>query len=136
MVYRSRMEVIVGNMKPHILCQGNYKDYDYIIISMNTHPCAYVIIDHNSDEIYGKDCDELTNIACHGGLTYSNNYLGVDPVVVPKEAENWIIGWDYCHDVDKFGDMAYGKEWTTKEIHDDVKNVIEQLIKMNKGDKQ
>jgi len=36
---------------------------------------------------------------------------------------------DYCYSLYDFEFFNEGKKWTTKEIFEDVKNVIEQLIK-------
>lgn len=69
---------------------------------------------------------------CHGGLTYSNDYLLKG---TPDEQFGWWIGWDYahCHDYAPYYSQAEAAlmnlhKWTTKEIFEEVREVIEQLI--------
>ena len=69
---------------------------------------------------------------CMVGLTYSEDYLtGI------KE-NSWFIGWDYGHFGDYMGYQVklpvdfsmYDKKWTTEEIFEEVKDVINQIIDM------
>ena len=63
------------------------------------------------------------------GLTYSRNYF------TTVDKQGWFIGWDYAHyeDFDGYGMMypselqSGGKHWTTEEIVDECKNVIDQI---------
>lgn len=126
-----------------VLDKGNYKGFDYAIISYGTHPCCYVFLPRGH-KYYGKSYDEI-NIDCHGGLTYAEDDLSSNPIVTDK----WVIGWDYhhCDDysglykteylkllnsgkelMDSFAKMNEGvKKWTTQELLQEVKEVIEQL---------
>lgn len=116
-----------------ILDEGIYKKYKYYIISLGTHPVAYVEIPKNN-KLYGKNYDNI-NINVHGGLTYSANHLYISE---NEKINGWFIGWDYAHYDDYIGHyLAYpelfieeGKKWTTKEILENVKDVIEQIIKL------
>ena len=113
------------------LDEGIYKNFHYAIISLGSHPCAYVELPREH-KYYGLEYDDIP-IECHYGLTYSSN----DGIVFPAENENhkdgfW-IGWDYAH----LGDYVYNsfyscshkeKQWTTEEIFEEVKDVIEQLV--------
>lgn len=113
------------------LDEGIYMNFHYAIISLGSHPCAYVELPREH-KYHGLEYDDIP-IECHGGLTYSSN----DGIVFPKENENhkdgfW-IGWDYAH----LGDYVYNsfysclheeKQWTTEEIFEEVKDVIEQLV--------
>lgn len=114
-----------------LLYQGNYKNFNYVILSLGTHPTAYVEIpkDH---KYYGLSYDDM-NIDCHGGLTYSGeDYWNMETC---SNSDRYFIGWDYAHFEDYIGtEIVYpkefqsnGKKWTTAEILEEVKEAIEQL---------
>lgn len=119
------------NGNAQILKEGTYEGYHYLILSLGSHPCAYVELPKNH-KYYGLNYDEIP-IECHGGLTYSD----LEGVIFPKTNENhrdgfW-IGWDYAHLGDCYYSMlmpassSVGKRWTTEEIFKEVKEVIKQL---------
>lgn len=110
-----------------ILCEDNYKGYTFYIISYRTHPCAYILLDTYSP-FFRRTWKELMNINCHGQITYSENYLGVNPQIIPHSDDCWIIGWDYCHSGDRYGVNDTGKSWTTQEIYEECLDVIEEII--------
>ena len=112
-----------------ILDRGTYKDYDYVILSLGTHPCGYVRVPEDHP-YYEKNYDDC-NIDCHGGLTYSESYLSVAD---DKSLDGWWIGWDYAHCDDYRGYMTCDCEvkHTTKEIQQECFSVIEQLIKVER----
>ena len=108
------------------LDSGEYKGYSFWIVSYGTHPCAYVEVG-KQHPYYGKcGCDAFDlPIKVHGGITYGDFGLGKE-----LSKEHFILGWDYNHYGDDSCSLGLpGKRWTTKEIFDDVKKVIEQLIK-------
>lgn len=123
----------VNTVSATILLSGMYKGHNFYIVSYGTHPCAYV--DVPEDHIwYEKDYsgEPGDKIDCHGGLTYSgrlNHFLS------KNETEGkWFFGWDYAHAGDYIGyEIKWGlrnekdKKWTTEEIFEDIKYVIEQL---------
>lgn len=122
--------------KYEILHKNNYKGYNYYILNLGTHPTAYVEIPEGH-KLYGKHYDDI-DIDVHGGLTYSDGYLG--PI---KDKNLWFIGWDYAHAGDYMGYYEEtifdgfqsfmdinNKKWTTEEIIEDCKDVIEQIIEM------
>ena len=103
-----------------ILDEGFYNGFHYIIKSYGTHPCAYVQIPE-AHRYYGMFYDDM-EIYCHGGLTYGR--FGLDGTY-------W-IGWDYARYLDYVGHHytsfeSHDKKWTTEEIYEDVKYVINQL---------
>lgn len=114
-----------------ILDKGIYNGFNYAIVSYGTHPCCYVFLP-KGHKYYGKNYDDI-DIVCHGGLTYS----GEDLVFNPLENDKWVIGWDYAHCDDYMGyyqleclsefNHDHEKKWTTKELLEDVKEVIKQL---------
>lgn len=127
MVYKNYMEN--GQEVIEILDEGIYKDFHYAIVSYGTHPCAYIEIPEGHELYDVSDEDELVDIDCHYGITYVSKTGLIKPSNKNHRDGHW-IGWDYAHYMDYiFGICHCGKKWTTKEIFEDVKNVIEQLIK-------
>ena len=109
-----------------ILDEGRIYGYRYCIVSLGTHPCAYVEIPEGH-LCYGLNYEKIY-INCHGGLTYSKKGIGERDSVLYPDA--FWIGWDYAH----FGDRAEfpgyscpGKTWTTEEILKEVDRVVYQL---------
>ena len=109
-----------------VLHKGEFKGFKFAIVSYGVHPCCYVFLP-KKHKYYGKSYNEI-DIVCHGGLTYSDKELIFNPLV----NDDWIIGWDYAHCNDYMG--YYGadifknsKKWTTEELFEEVKQVIEQL---------
>ena len=134
----------VGTATKEILYEDDYLGYHFLIVSYGTHPCAYIEIP-KTHRWYKKNYtdEELENIECHGGLTYTDNLSHV----LGKEEANgrWFIGWDYAHLEDFQGYYKYDgvwgesqwkpKKWTTQEIFNEVKKVIEQIVKMDEKEK-
>lgn len=106
-----------------VLHKGEYKGFKFVIVSYGTHPCSYVFLP-KGHRYYGESYENI-DINCHCGLTFSDNDLVFNPLL----NEDWVIGWDYAH----WGDyMGYyinenDKKWTTEELFEEVKQVIEQL---------
>ena len=118
--------------KTEILYHGFYKDYEFYILNLGTHPTAYVNV-INNNLLVMKDYDEI-DIDVHGGLTYSQDCLYINDE--REKVKGWFIGWDYAHYDDYDGYeinlpkelSTYGKKWTTEEIFEDVKDVIDQCV--------
>lgn len=128
MVYKNYIEN--GQEVIDMLDEGIYKGFHYAIVSYGTHPCAYVEIPEGHELYDVSDEDELAYIDCHYGITYVSKTGLIKPSNKNHRDGHW-IGWDYAHYMDYiFGICHCGKKWTTKEIFEDVKNVIEQLIKI------
>jgi hypothetical protein len=112
---------------PLRIAEGEYKGFTYYVLSLGTHPCAYV--DVTNTNLLGKDYSEI-DIECHCGLTYAREHL------TTVEKKGWFIGWDYAHYCDFVGYeldfptnlRTHGKMWTTKEMVDECKEVIDQII--------
>ena len=133
MVYEERK-----NRLPIVLSRGIYKGYEYVILSLYSHPTAYILLDENH-KWYGKDYFDIP-LEVHGGLTYGEKDLGGFLEYSDKyKCENltvirnkWVIGWDYAH----YGDYYYSrfmsetndKKWTTEEILQEVKKAIDEMI--------
>jgi len=108
--------------KPEILLDTWEEGLRIVILSLGTHPCAYVGIPENH-LLAGVDYHDLDClIDCHGGLTFSAKG---DGKYLPEGL--WWYGWDYAHHGDWVG--YYGKreeklgwkKWTTKEIYEEAK---------------
>ena len=122
MVYSSKREKT-------ILYEGLYENRKFAIISLGTHPVAYVETTSNEPNDYN---DEYYNsVRVHGGLTFGDKPYWND------NDKTFYVGWDYAHYMDYAGyEMDFpedlrtdGKRWTTEEIFEDVKSVICQLNK-------
>lgn len=117
---------------PERIADGRHKGFDFYVLNLGTHPCAY--IDVSDTSLYGVDYSNI-DINCHFGLTYSYRFLAT------VDKRGWFIGWDYAHYTDYSGydiNSLYsltsnGKKWTTEEIVNECKEVIEQLIELLKG---
>lgn len=118
---------------PMLVNAGKYKGYSYYILTMGTHPTAYVNVPKKS-KYYGKFYLDIDDIVVHGGLTYSDDRLCIKEGVF----EGWFIGWDYNHWGDfnillsRFGSSRYEKMWTVEEITEDCHSVIDQIIENEK----
>ena len=106
--------------KREVLAKGVYKGRKYFIISCGISPSAYV--EYRNEMRYGSP--EWYDCPCHEGIDYDSKdscFLG--------DLEEEYIGWHYSHPGDyvAFLPKWYGKKWTTEEIFDEVKKVIEYL---------
>ncbi len=112
---------------PEVLADGKYKGFHFYVLNLGIHPCAYV--DVTDTDLNGKDYGNI-DIECHCGLTYSREYL------CTVDKKGWFIGWDYAHGCDFSGyDIGMPicrrmnrKKWTTAEIVNECKQVIDQLV--------
>lgn len=120
MVYKKQRELV-------LLEYNNYKGYNYAVVSQGTHPCGYVEIP-SKHPYYKKrynDCD----ILCHGGLTFSGKLS--DELALPSNT--FWLGWDYAHYGDLcgydflFGFMVNGKVYSTTDVVQECRYVIDQL---------
>ena len=117
-----------------ILHRGEYKEHKFCILSLGTHPVAYVECNLEGCGSYGDE--RLDTVQVHGGFTYyGESYWD-------KEDETIYLGWDYAHYMDYAGyevmfpacmRSAESKKWTTAEIFEEVKAVITQLCTIEKG---
>lgn len=131
------MKEMVYNSDPkrEWLDHGEYKGYEYVIMSLGTHPTAYVGIPKaEADAFLQEDLEETDLIDVHGGITYQRDYV-LDEDKNEYSNDKWWIGWDYAHLYDYMTSNDYGqnrKQWTTEEILEDVKSVVEQVMCLKK----
>lgn len=121
-VIYTHLPMVYGDKTNETIGAGKINGYRYEIKNIRgSHPTAYVMLDKNNI-YYDIDYGEIP-IVVHGGLTYSSN----------KNKGQYWIGWDYAHigDYTSYCD-GDGKKWTTDEILNHVKDVINQLIEIDK----
>ena len=113
--------------KVKLLIKDFYKGYLFAVLSYGTHPCAYVAIS-GGQPYYDVEFYENVRLPMHGGCTFAGWGLGKF-----FDSSYKVLGWDYGHFGDFVGyypaesSLFIGKRWTTKEMVEDCKNVIEQL---------
>ena len=111
-----------------VLETGVYKNVKYAILSLGTHPTAYV---ENIIEVSDYMDERLFGVEVHGGFTY------LDMAYWDSEDKSWYLGWDYAHYNDFMGYYTpkdewlffNTKRWTFEEIQLEVFHVIDQLLK-------
>lgn len=129
------MEYSAKRHKPTTLATGEYRGLTFYVVTLGTHPCAYVNV--AGTEFDGMSDDEMddTGIECHGGFTYAESTLCVENEV------GWFVGWDYAHCEDWCGYMeSYKDEYRethlkrhyTVEMIRDCIDVIDQIMKRTK----
>ena len=124
-----RMEI------PIVLRQGYSGDFQFVILTVGTHPCAYVGV-NKKHKLFGLDYDELyeenRNIECHGGMTYASDHISQ----VKNMGKRWWFGWDYGHYGDFHDSNLYrgilegfggDRRWLLDEIYIEVLEVMKQL---------
>ena len=121
MIYQAQRKV-------EILFEGEHLDHKFAILNLGTHPTAYVECKIADCHDYGDE--RLDNIQVHFGFTFFGDAYW------NEQDKKKYLGWDYAHYCDYSGyyakdpvmaDMG-GKQWTTSEIYNEVKSVIEQLV--------
>lgn len=100
-----------------ILDHGEYKGIKYYIINVGgNHPCAYV-----SSDI---DLREKEGCPAHWGFNFYYYLYQIN------DTSSKYLGWDYAHIGDYTTSIPEGKKWTTEEIFENVKEVIEWMLKL------
>ena len=112
--------------------------------------CGYVGLPQGN-KYYGKEYNEIENIECHCGLTYSRDYL-----FGQKDEDIWWIGFDCAHYRDGYdyetgekywGDDLYiealkrvfGNEYSAKTlgyVEGECQHIVDQIIKENKMEEE
>ena len=129
----------------HQLARGKYKGYVYVVYSMGTHPTAYISVKKGSP-FYGQSTWDLNDSALTQNvrqeLTYSKPWLPGEKKTQESTGKDkkWWIGWDYAHEGDYNGFIEqypddirdrwlelFPRKYTTPEILDDVKDVIDAI---------
>ena len=110
--------------KPERVADGFYRGFHFYILTMGSHPCAYVDV--------GRSEFLADEINCHGGITYEDSILATVP------EKSYFIGWDYAHYNDflvfndrlakEYGEPYRAHKYTLTEIVKECVNVIDQII--------
>lgn len=121
-----------ANRTFEILAHGTHMLTEYWVVSMGTHPCAYIDATNFPDGAFND------NREIHGGITYDEDRLqnvwdkAFDDFEPNKKR---FIGWDYAHAGDhiEFPSgiphfMEQSHKWTTEEIVEEVKAVIREEL--------
>ena len=109
-----------------ILERDSYKGYEYFVVSYGVHPCAYIVL-REGQPFYNASYEDV-DIYCHGGCTFAERGYGN----LFNETYK-VIGWDYGHYDDFSGlyknteGLKDNKKWTTEEMIQECKDVIDQL---------
>ena len=125
-----REMIYLQERKIQLLYSNIYLGYRYYILNLGTHPTAYVEIS-KENFLYKIRYIDIEDINVHGGLTYSDTDLRIGENITLMNS--WFIGWDYAHSGDYIDGLVVcnkGKKWTTLEIIEECKNVIEQIKEM------
>lgn len=110
-----------------LLYRNIYKNHEYFILSLGTHPCAYV-------KLVNPNLKHIVNHleSPHGGITFNDIKLNIGDEIINGN----IIGWDYAHAGDYMGyymefediDLdGRNRKYSTIEIIKDCENVIDEL---------
>ena len=115
--------------KPERVAYGVYRGFHFYILTMGSHPCAYV--DVRDSELIADE------INCHGGITYERTELAT------VDYKSYFIGWDYAHYNDfltfndrlakEYGEPYRAHKYTLSEIVKECTNVIDQIIELLQG---
>ena len=134
---RVKEMVYTKERKREVLATGYYFGLLYYVLSLGTHPTAYVKIPKDNWLCTVKNYDDIP-IECHGGLTFRKDYLYITD---NQKIEGEFIGWDYAHcgdyapyyeDLPSMGLAEKSKKWTTHEILKEVKDVCSQIVELGK----
>lgn len=115
--------------KPARVADGFYRGFHFYVLTMGSHPCAYVDVGHSEFL-----ADEIN---CHGGITYENDILST------VSEKSHFIGWDYAHNNDflvfndqlakEYGEPYRAHKYTLSGIVKECINVIDQIISLLQG---
>lgn len=130
---RVKEMVYTNERKREVLATGYYFGLLYYVLSLGTHPTAYVKIPNDNWLCSVENYNDIP-VNCHGGITYKENYLRITD---NEEIEGEFIGWDYadCNDYAPYYDEVLSEKthkWTTKEILEEVKEVCSQIVELGK----
>lgn len=113
------------NKPMEVLYEGNYKGYDVCIISLGTHPTAYI---ENKLGITYQTANAIFKYLPHGCFTYEGEAYWQKKPITKR-----FLGWDYAHYCDYFpvNVNKTGRKWSTEEIYEEIVKVIDNLEDKN-----
>ena len=130
MKYKRRMH------PPELLYNGIHEGMHYYIVSMGTHPCAYIEIPLNKQRI---KLPEIFEILAGNEITYRESFLHTsEGTIMDSTGYSLFIGWDHAHSTDYVGfmeselsslfDYSDLHKWTTEEMIEECKQAIDELL--------
>lgn len=125
-------------LKPaHILYLGIYKNYNFLIVNLGTHPTAYVRVP-KTHPFYLKtydDCNPSNSNSFDQVFTFSDSSANFAEYLDQPIPDGWYLGVDYAHLGDWTGLLSdeenirrEHRKYTTEEIILDCERIIEYLI--------
>lgn len=123
-------EIVYSNkLKLEVLYQGNYKGYKFVILNRGYYPTAYVENKLGITDIFDE---RINSVDVHCSFSYCGDAYW------DKEDKTSYLGWDYGHICDYNGCLPFtlNKLYTTEEIYEEVKSVIDQLIQLQEKNKK
>ena len=124
--------VYSAECKIEILVEGFCGNFPFCIVSYGTHPCCYVGVG-SKHPFYDEHYDSI-DLNCHGGITYAERSNDIGSKIMKNY---YVLGWDYAHIDDYMGyynsevsrGLSYSKwkKWTTEELLEEIKKVVQQL---------
>ena len=110
-----------------ILVHDVFDGVEFYIVSLGSHPCAYVRVPEKCRQIVESEIEHF-DLNCHGGITY----VGDGNLPWGKFPGFW-IGWDYAHAGDYTAlPEGYpeddGHKWTTTEILNEIKEFVTEML--------
>ena len=132
MKYQRRMH------PPELLYNGIYEGMHYYIVSMGTHPCAYIEIPLKNQLIKMPELLAIDYLAGNN-ITYREAYLNTsEGTIIDSHDRAMFIGWDHVHSSDYTGfmeskisslfDYSAFHKWTTEEMIEECKQAIDELL--------
>jgi len=119
---------IESEIIPQVIDTGHIGRYQYCIVDLGSHPCAYVRIPNGHPFKKISFARIESEIDAHGGITYMNQNQLLGGMLPGK---GFWIGWDYAHSGDYYGSgylaTVGGKRWLVGEIFKEVMYVVKQL---------
>jgi len=120
--------IYTNNKEFAILKEGTYKSHDFIITTCGYYPAAYIKLLNQFAPELANTWDKFDFIKVHGGISF------IGKCYLSKDEGHW-IGWDYNCAGDYNDSYPYNsyknyntKKWTIKEIYEEIKLVIDQVI--------
>lgn len=126
---------------PELLYNDIYEGMHYYIVSMGTHPCAYIEIPLKSKLIKMPEILAINHLAGNE-IGYREPYLQTsEGTIIDSTDHSLFIGWDHAHSSDYTGfidlkplwlnnmfDFPELHKWTTEEMIEECKQAIDELL--------
>ena len=103
--------------KEHLLeKESYYNGFKYVVMNLGNYLCGYVAIPEGHP-LAGVNYNDIDDIHCHGGLTYSEDFL----TDYSNDEGYWWIGFDCNHGGDTMN------KCNVQYVSNECKNIINQI---------